>query len=577
MSSLVDARGNPIRSVSAHKKAPAPQLGEKFGPQWMGDRDRSIFTMPGGGTVMFDLSRLRLADFRAMKDHYQINATLAVMTFMVHQMDWKIECDNPKIRDFVTENLRQVWTPFIRGISQAFWAGYSPNILQWDNETNGQRVVLTKVKDVIPEEATVHWKEVPSWAPPGRIPQKIKVFDGINVFGQNWPVPVENSFWYPLMMENGDMYGRKLLRPVFTSWYFSLLIHLFSNRYFERFGEPVPVGRASYDDEIDMNGTKVRGSDLMVQVLQNLRNRSVVVLPNDRSPTGNGSGTEYDYDIEYLESQMRGADFERYLMRLDEEMSIGLFTPLLILRTADVGSYNLGTTHWNMYLNMLNAIVGDIKSYADPYILDRLVDLNFGVKAPRARLKFRKMGDDKIEIVKSLLQSMVGKGTAAPDLEELGEIAGLTIKEVEVLVDETGGAPAKNPGEEKPGAKQRGTAKTGSGSGGSGGNKKVAKNSKKVISNTAGAFSALVSWGNPSSESFNSSFTDSLVDSMELDGFSNESISSVRGNLVRLMTAWMNDYPEDYFRKLGEWGSYNLIEGTLLRSFKQLSGLASDD
>jgi hypothetical protein len=51
-------------------------------------------------------------------------------------------------------------------------------------------------------------------------------------------------------MQNGDYYGKKLLRPAFTSWFFSMLVHLFANRYYERFGEPTPVGRAPFDDEI---------------------------------------------------------------------------------------------------------------------------------------------------------------------------------------------------------------------------------------------------------------------------------------------------------------------------------------
>ncbi len=564
---LVDPRGNPI---SSFKKAPAPKLGEKYAPNWMGDRDRSIFTFPGGGTVMFDLSRLRLADFRAMKDHYQINATLAVMTFMVHQMDWRIECDNAKIRDFVTGNLRNVWTPFIRAISQAFWAGYSPNVLQWENETNGNKMVLTKVKDIIPEEAVVNWKDVEGWAPPDMIKPKIKVYDGIKVWGQGWPVPSENSFWYPLMMENGDMYGKKLLRPVFTSWYFSLLIHLFSNRYFERFGEPVPVGRASYEDEIDVAGKKVRGSDLMVQILQNLRNRSVVVLPNDRSPTGTGTSTEYDYDIEYLESQMRGADFERYLMRLDEEMSIGLFTPLLILRTADVGSYNLGTTHWNMYLNMLNAIVGDLKSYADPYILDRMVDFNFGPKAPRARLKFRKMGDDKLELVKALLQSMVGKGTAAPDLQQLGDIAGLTVDEVKEVLDDPQN-PENKEGEDSPTGNQNPKAKaTSKPSGG----KKAANNSKIVIAKIASGLNSQVCnfiQAGLEVSSFEPTFglANELVAAIELDGYFS-SANSIRDGLLGFTSNWIKDMPTPYLKGLGSFGTVNLIETTMLARFDQL-------
>ena len=515
---LLDAKGNPISS-SMFKKAPAPQLGEKYAPLWMGDRDRSILTLPGGGTVMFDLSRLRLADFRSMRDHYQINATLAVMTFMLHQMDWRIECDNQKIADHCTENLYNIWTPLIRGLSQAFWAGYSPNVLQWENDLQDKRVVLTKVKDVIPEEAAVNYKDVPGWAPEGHIKPKIKVYDGIKLWGQSWPVPTENSFWYPLMMENGDMYGRKLLRPVFTSWYFSLLIHLFSNRYFERFGEPVPVGRAPYEDEIDVNGKKVRGSDLMVQILQNLRNRSVVVLPNDRTPTGAGTASEFDYEIEYLESQMRGADFERYLMRLDEEMSIGLFTPLLTLRTADVGSYNLGVTHWNVYLNMLNAIVGDIKSYADPYILNRMVDFNFGPKAPRAKIIFRKMGDDKVELVKELLKSLVGKGTAKPDLNQLGDIVGLTVNEVKEVLN----GPGDNPND--PGKTGENDAPP-KNSGGKGGGKGNSSNSRVIIEKMSRRIGTQLSEhvnAGLAIGSFNPAFGTSgeLTNALSLDGVSN--------------------------------------------------------
>jgi hypothetical protein len=173
----------------------------------------------------------------------------------------------------------------------------------------------------------------------------------------------------------------------------------------------------------------------MLGLLQQLRSRGAVVLPSERSTVGND--TSYDYSIEYLESQMRGADFERYLMRLDEEMSLALFTPLLMLRTADVGSYNLGTTHAQVYMQMLNAIAGDWAQYIDEYVLSRMVDVNFSPTSPRARIVFRKLGDDKMDMVKTLLQQMLAKGTVKPDLQELGDIAGLSLSEVEEVTRDT--------------------------------------------------------------------------------------------------------------------------------------------
>ena len=420
---LLGPNGRPI-STANYKKADPPKLGPAFG-NWAG-RDAVYNQLPGGAMMSFDLSKLTLADFRAMKEHPQINASLAVLTFMMHQLDWHVECSDRKIAQKIEDNLRIVWTRLIRALSQAYWAGYSPCVLEFENDVDGRAIVLTKIKDLLPEEASVNWKEVPGWAPPGSIPPKMKVYDGIRQMGARWPIPAESTLWYPLLMENGNYYGRKLLKPAFSSWYFSMLIHLFANRYYERFGEPTPVGRAPFDETVDTNEGTLTGKEAMDLILMNLRNRGVVTLPSDRDPVTK----EFDYEIGYLESQMRGADFERYLGRLDEEMSLGIFTPVLLFRTADVGSFNLGVQHMQLFMYMLNALAGDLKEYIDRYIVERLKAINFTPNAPRAEWKFRKLGKENVETVRALLTELVRGGKVMPDLDQLGEIAGLDMKTV---------------------------------------------------------------------------------------------------------------------------------------------------
>lgn len=417
---------------SEFKKASPPKMGEAFGA-WAG-RDLQYSTLPGGSVVQFDLSKLTVHDFRAMRDHYQVNASLSVLSFMLHQADWKIECDDKKIADHCQKNMEEVWTQLNRGMSTALWAGYAPSVLQWENDANARTVELKKIKDLVPEECEVNWKEVDGWAPPGYLKPKMKIYDGIKQRGARWPIPVENSFWYPMLMEHGDFYGRKLLRPAFQSWFFSILLHLFANRYYERFGEPVPIGRAPFDDEINIGGKMVKGNSYMLSLLAQLRNRSVVVLPNDTTDLGDGKRA-FDYEIEYLESQMRGADFERYMTRLDEEISLGIFTPILLMRTSDVGSYNLGTSHMQLYLWMLNSINGDRKQYIDKYILSPMADFNFSPNAPRPKIKFRKMGTNNVEMIRGILQELIRGGKAEPDLEELGQMAGMTLKEVKETIE----------------------------------------------------------------------------------------------------------------------------------------------
>jgi hypothetical protein len=383
--------------------------------------------MPGGGAIQFDLNQLELPDFRQMTDHYQISSSLSVLTFLMHQLEWRIEVDDKKQKDFYMESLDNIWTPLVRAKSQAFWAGFSPNALQWDNDIVNRRVIITKIKDLLPEDSHVNWKTVD-----GAGTHKISVYDGIKQFGGP-TIPVANSYWYPLLMQNGDYRGKKLLRTAFQPWFFSILIHLFANRYYERFGEPTPVGRAPFDDEIRFGGVEMRGNAAMELILQNLRNRSVVVLPNDKTPFGEETNIDYDYQIEYLESQMRGADFERYMTRLDEEMSLALFTPILMMRTADVGSYNLGDVHTTTYKSMLNAIAGDWKYYIDWYILRPLRDYNFGTNAQLPRISFRKMGADNEELIRDIVRALIGKGGLKPDVAQLSEMAGLTLTEAQAL------------------------------------------------------------------------------------------------------------------------------------------------
>lgn len=429
MPGLLGPDGSPISS-SSFKKAPAPLLGEKFG-DWAGSHRQLSSSMLRQSFIQFNLDQLTIADYRLMRDHYQVNASLSVLTFMLYQMDWKLVGDNKKAVAQCEENLREVWTRLVRAMSQSFWSGFSPNVLQWENDVDGRMVKLTKVKDLLPEDCTVHWKQVDGYKPPGStIPKKLKIYDGIDQWGWGH-IPVENSLWYPLLMENGNMYGRKILRPAFVSYFFSILMHLFANRYFERFGEPVPIGRAPFDEEVKSGDTTKSGGEYMEEALLQLRSRSVVVLPGDRDPETKA----FDYDISYLESQMRGADFDRYLMRLDEEISLAIFTPLLMLRTGETGSTNLGLGQMQVYLWMLNAIAGDWAEYINRYILAPMVTFNFNKTTKPVKIQFRKMGKENVETIRTIINQLMTQGKLGVDIQELGQMAGMTLTEIEEVTD----------------------------------------------------------------------------------------------------------------------------------------------
>lgn len=419
----------PKGEVLKFKKEKSPRLGNVYADS--AGRDLTPFELPGGGLIQFDLSRLRLSDFRQMATHYQVNSSLNLLAFMQHQARWQIRHSEKKVRDLLTENLKAVWTQLCRVRAQANWAGFSPSVIDWDNYYDGT-TRITKFKDLLPEECLVNWKEIDGYAPPNIIPPKIRIYDGIKKYGQSFPIPVENTFWFPILMENHNYYGRKLLKSVYTSYFFSMLIHLYANRYYERFGEPTPVGRAPFDDDIQVEGATVSGHSLMKSTLSNLRSRGVVVLPSDKTLDSPGHA-HYDYDIEYLETQMRGADFERILARYDQEMALGTFTPLLLQQTSDVGSYNLGGLHFQMYLLTQNAMNADFAMYVNNYILRPLQLYNFAKNNEPAYIEFEQQDNQKMDLVKMIIQAMVGKDKVTFDLDELGQAAGMTIKEIRAV------------------------------------------------------------------------------------------------------------------------------------------------
>ena len=442
MTGLLGPNGKPISSAQLNnKKAPAPALGERYG-KWAGE-EFNVMRLPGGGAIAFDTSQLTLADFRQMRGHYQINSSLSILTFMMHQMDWHIESPRQGVADLVENQLRNVWSRLVRAKSQSFWAGFSPNVLQWENDVHDREIVLTKIKDLQPEDCRVNWKEIKSPGPRPNSFNTFKVYDGIKQWGAPDPIPVPNSYWYPLLMEHGNYYGRRLLESAFQPWFFSTLMHLFANRYYERFGEPTPVGRAPYEDEVEIGGKTIMGNQLMSMLIQQLRNRSTVVLPNTRTQMNDENDPKFDYELEYLESQMRGADFERYMTRLDEEMSLAMFTPILMMRTADVGSYNLGTQHTQVYQWMLNAISGDWAHYINKYIIAPMVAYNFNGRGIPARIVFTKMGKTNSQLLQAVITALLEKGAIEFDTRELGEMSGLSIKEIEQVTDEEEPPPAE--------------------------------------------------------------------------------------------------------------------------------------
>lgn len=415
-----------------------------FQGRWSDDARFYYGSLPGGGVFKFNLDNLTNYDFHMMEDDPQIAASLSVLTFMVHQADYEVKCKSKEIKDEMTQQMQEhLWVEGLHAMSQAFTFGYSPVCYVFGDNDRGYTTV-DEFKDLTVDSCKPY--TLPEFADKDTPKHYAGIKQGDKVINPIY------TMWYSLQPRNGSYYGKKLLRPAFVPYFFSQLIHLFANRYFERFGEPTLIGRAPKNETITMGGTTMKAADFVVEKLNNIRNHSSVVFDSEKDEKG-----DYLYDIKVLESQMRGADFERYMDRLDEEKSLALFTPVLLFRTTDTGSYDLGVQHYKMFSLMLNWLISDVAKNISRHLLTRLAKINWGENAPDVWLQPKKLGRITEESARAVLQALIQNGAAKLSdggLKELGDYLGLTLEQIQVLAPQAAPAPAPAPATKKPALKK---------------------------------------------------------------------------------------------------------------------------
>jgi hypothetical protein len=195
-----------------------------------------------------------------------------------------------------------------------------------------------------------------------------------------------------------------------------------------------------------------------------------------------------------------------------------------------------------------------------------MVDYNFGVNAPRARIIFRKGGDDRKDSVMAILQALMSAGRVKPDLVELGEIAGLKLEEIEQIVAPAAGGTPGSPDQADQNKQDSGKDTKSSGSKTK---KKVAKNAREILGSVAGRVAGqAVKWSKEGEGNFKADFgyERKLADALDLDGFSDS--ASVVERLYRISADWLGDIPREviqskdpiFFMRQVESGMFSALE-----------------
>jgi hypothetical protein len=356
--------------------------------------------------------------YKKIANHYQVKDSLAIMSYSIQQIDWFIQSDNEEAKKVVSYAMEKIWNRLIRSVAKSFKFGYSPMVKVFTlEEIDGKEyIIYSKIRDVDPGDCQA-------------ITDKFGNFNGFwyrkgqGAFEAQ--VKPDYAFWYTSDMENGNLYGESMLKNIYKPWYYSEKIHQFANRYYERFGEPLVVGRAPSSGKVmKSDGSTTNAQDLMNSIIASIRSHSSVQLPSDKDP----ESKDYLYDLKYLESQMRGFDFDNYLNRLDTEITKGLFVPELMFKSGSGGSFALGSAQIQAFYTTLMGIMDNIQDYINLYILPQLIEYNFG-KNIEVRFNYQPLSVDAKKNIQDIILAMMNLNKLKVDIKQLEERSGFKLTE----------------------------------------------------------------------------------------------------------------------------------------------------
>ncbi|MFH1730714.1 MAG: hypothetical protein ABIF82_03555 [Planctomycetota bacterium] len=306
---------------------------------------------------------------------------------------WWLEGGGDDVRRLVTELVRPLIRPLFRSCLNAVEFGHQAHEKVWELRTGrgarraasdgsdksdrsdgsdrartgaaGAFYAYRKLKDLEPGTFELFADEHGRYA-------------GLRQPHMDGPIPPEKTFVMTLNKEWGNLHGRGRLDAAYEPWYWSSVIYMFANRYFERKADPVIKAHGPAEIRLDpQTGAEENTLDSLNGSLGSLRSSGSIALPDERDEHGNRR-----WDVEYLLDDQRGEMFRKYIEHLDAKKLRALFVPERSLtQDGAVGSQAAARQYADTFLLMEAGLLQDIVGQVNAFVVRPLVEANFGPAA----------------------------------------------------------------------------------------------------------------------------------------------------------------------------------------------------
>lgn len=357
-----------------------------------------IGNMPIAVRSFYESSDLPLNVLDAMRRDSQVALGLAIVKMPVTQLGYTINCESPTIKNFINENIQNVWQNLLRDSLKSIDFGFSASELVWKSATvtidpgknlrktrEKKMIVLEKTKSIHPETCRI------------RVDNKGN-FVGLNqnISGEIIRIPENKSFLITYDEEFGNYFGRSRMVSAYEPWYYKQITTQFLLRFTERFA--LPPYKVFYPKGITRfpNGDQKSNADIAMTIAEGISSYGNSAVPSDRDDKGN-----LKWDIENLDQQRLGVKPSDLVGFWDAMILRGLLIP-----DSGTTSGMDEETASKVFLSTIAAIVKQIEDKINKKIIWPLVQWNF---PPEQRSSCRINIDDIDFMKRSEMRKLLSK------------------------------------------------------------------------------------------------------------------------------------------------------------------------
>lgn len=353
----------------------------------------------------FHSDKLPIEVMTRMREDGQVHAGLSAIKYPVLSSEYSLIGDDDRTVQFVKDNLNTIYRRLLKSLLRSLDYGFS--VCEIVYETRGDRIYVEDIVELHPDDIRFILDDY-GYITDVEVRREILI-------------PAEKCIIYSHDSEFGNPYGRSRLLPAYQFWRTKELIYLFTNRYYERKGNPptviqYPAGTKYYSDDSDI-------LDEVLDIGAKLMENAVVAVPNLRD----GFGNEL-WSIQHLMDDARGKMFIDYLEHLNKMILRSLIVPeRVISQDVAVGSYSMAKVHLDIFLLSEDGLISEIAKCINEQLIKPLVELNFRERTDIPQLHIEKLSQQNKQLLSDILIEMIRDDKVTPNPDKISSALGIEI------------------------------------------------------------------------------------------------------------------------------------------------------